>query len=604
MIRNLPTLLLAFLFATNVCAQTEDNNVMVSDASDCYYFSEKNGVVTVRNERAETYTATRMWADVQPFISYGRGCQLTSSRVRGYSPMYKNVTRSSVFAGDTKVCYFNARLGSKGETLRASFERLYSDVRFFTDIPFHNDYFIKDKVIKVVVPKSLSRFAVKGINLPPSVVFEHKQSGGNDIYTFTITNMPTPPTDDNQPDNTSGIIVTGSFADYADLYAWEHKFAEEVDCSVSNIDQIVSEATAGANSDVERVARTLEWVQNNIRYVAVEKGDNAWKPDAPQEVIRKRYGDCKGMALLLRTLLKHQKIDARLADVSSAKAFVKPSQVPTLCSIDHMVCVAFVGGKEYWLDATNKYAPLGFVSDWTSGCEAIYEEPGNKCRMVRMPLHTSSMSKDSVVADYSFAPEGAIVGEIKHHFTGDMKMSALAAYFETESQDRKELSGRMLGVAVSPNIDVSDISWSGADSRSDVSTLSAKIRNKDAVEMVGSEVYVELNPMKDWILPVVNTEKRKTDYELPMIAECSADITLSVPKSMTVESVPENLTVETDNAVLSLLCEARGQKIIFRKKIVIKNKIVPLAKQSDWNATVKRWNEACSEQIVLKKCNQ
>ena len=119
--------------------------------------------------------------------------------------------------------------------------------------------------------------------------------------------------------------------------------------------------------------------------------------------------------------------------------------------------------------------------------------------------------------------------------------------------------------------------------------------------MVGSEVYVELNPMKDWILPVVNTEKRKTDYELPMIAECSADITLSVPKSMTVESVPENLTVETDNAVLSLLCEAKGQKIIFRKKIVIKNKIVPLAKQSDWNATVKRWNEACSEQIVLKK---
>ena len=46
---------------------------------------------------------------------------------------------------------------------------------------------------------------------------------------------------------------------------------------------------------------------NKISVISLfEAGILGHKPDTPAEVLRKRYGDCKGMAILLRTLLKAQ----------------------------------------------------------------------------------------------------------------------------------------------------------------------------------------------------------------------------------------------------------------------------------------------------------
>ncbi len=349
------------------------------------------------------------------------------------------------------------------------------------------------------------------------------------------------------------------------------------------------------------MSKTFAWVQSNIRYVAVEKGDNAWKPDAPQEVIRKRYGDCKGMAMLLRTLLRHQGIDARLADVSSSKALTPPSKVASLNSVDHMVCVAYVGGKEFWLDATNKYVPLGFAPDWTSGSEAIVED-GNKCKLVYMPTHLPQTSCDSVSAIYRFDAEAnALVGKLSRSFSGDVKNLVLNNYFDTESQDRKLYSAKLLGINNNYNIDADNIEWADANSQSQYATLSADISNKSAIEMLDNEVYIELCPVKDALLPIIDTDKRKSNYELPMLASSSVVVALTLPKNMKVESVPDKYIINNDNVQMSITYTVNGQTIFMRKEVVINNRLIPLNKIADWNATIKRWNEACNEQIVLKK---
>ncbi len=217
--RPLYTYLVALFCATNIYAQTNDDNVIVTDATDTYIFSQKNGNIIVTNERKETYLATRSQANIQPFITYGQGCRLDKARCLGAQKNYKNITSGNVFAGDTKVCYFDVSIERKNKSAKASFVRTYTDVHCFTGISFHNDFFIKDKTIKVIVPQSLKQYVAQGINLPPSVSFKHEKDNLNDVYIFSITNMPKISDDDNCPNDKSGIIITGSFGNYEDLYA-------------------------------------------------------------------------------------------------------------------------------------------------------------------------------------------------------------------------------------------------------------------------------------------------------------------------------------------------------------------------------------------------
>ena len=100
------------------------------------------------------------------------------------------------------------------------------------------------------------------------------------------------------------------------MYRWSNGLAQ-VDCNIPELDSLLAEIIEGCRTDMEKIRNTYAWVQQNIRYIAFEAGILGHKPDTPAEVLRKRYGDCKGMAILLRTLLKAQGFDARLTDIGT-----------------------------------------------------------------------------------------------------------------------------------------------------------------------------------------------------------------------------------------------------------------------------------------------
>ena len=74
--------------------------------------------------------------------------------------------------------------------------------------------------------------------------------------------------------------------------------------TIPNQAEILAEIAQGAKSDKEKIANTFAWVQSHIRYLAYEAGVSAHQPATPAETIRKRYGDCKAMSLLLKTLIE------------------------------------------------------------------------------------------------------------------------------------------------------------------------------------------------------------------------------------------------------------------------------------------------------------
>jgi hypothetical protein len=118
----------------------------------------------------------------------------------------------------------------------------------------------------------------------------------------------------------------------------------------------------------ERLFAALRFARDDVRYVGVEIGVNAYLPHAPAEVVRKRYGDCKDKAFLLTTLLRALEIDASVALVSTRRMRRLDTLPPAPQLFNHAIVRARLEGKTLWLDATDPWA-RGGLDDYLSAPE-------------------------------------------------------------------------------------------------------------------------------------------------------------------------------------------------------------------------------------------
>lgn len=110
----------------------------------------------------------------------------------------------------------------------------------------------------------------------------------------------------------------------------------------------------------ERAAAALQWVQNEIRYFSVSIGENSHRPQAPDVVLQRRYGDCKDKSYLLVSLLRELGIQAQPLLVSATSPQFPAKVLPAASWFNHVIVQISIDGKDYYVDPTriNQPEPL------------------------------------------------------------------------------------------------------------------------------------------------------------------------------------------------------------------------------------------------------
>lgn len=101
-----------------------------------------------------------------------------------------------------------------------------------------------------------------------------------------------------------------------------------------------------------RLTAALRAVQNDVRYFGIEIGDNSHRPNPPDLVWRRRYGDCKDKTYLLATLLNRMGIEAVPALVATDRGRAIGEFVPSASSFNHVIVRARIGDETVWMDPT------------------------------------------------------------------------------------------------------------------------------------------------------------------------------------------------------------------------------------------------------------
>jgi transglutaminase-like putative cysteine protease len=560
---------------------------------------------------------------VKDFLKYNDGLfyndEVSVDNVKAINPKGKEVLiqklcgpykDDDIFHSDSRYCSISFPLEEKGKAFTYRYENNYRDVKYLTSFYFHHYHPVVERVVEFNIPSWLE-IDLREFNFKNATV-EKKSEKIGDItrITFTLKNLPgfqSEPSSPNHALSYPHIICVNKaytqdgqrkvlFESVKDLYGWYNKVCQDIGNNPNELKDRVSNLTAGKKTDIEKVESIFYWVQDNIRYIAFENGIMGFKPDAAQNVLKNKYGDCKGKANLLKEMLKLAGYDARLTWIGTSD-LPYDYTLPSLAVDNHMICTVILNGKRYFLDGTEPFIALNDYAQRIQGKQVLIED-GNNYILDRIPDFPADRNKIKKLTKISLDND-IVKGSTSLEYNGESKTMLQSIYSSLRNEDRNTELSNFLKRGDN-NIAVTNVQFPDFKDRQKPINVSFEFKANNQVKKVANEIYVVMDWDKEF--GGLEFEKdRKNDYEFNYKYNYTIQTELTVPEGYKVDYVPASFKKTTPQYSFEGSYANKGKNIIYTKTIVINKPILLRSELENWNAFIKEVNNFYNDQVVLVK---
>ncbi len=156
-----------------------------------------------------------------------------------------------------------------------------------------------------------------------------------------------------------------------DFGAWYTNLAQGRRDASPELKRKVLELTSAESTQLGKMRSLASFVQNDIRYVAIELGIGGYQPHTAAEVFSHRYGDCKDKATLLSAMLAEIGVKSYYVIINAMRGTVTAETPPNASSFNHAILAVELpaGIDDPSLEATATYSRVGRVlffdpTDW------------------------------------------------------------------------------------------------------------------------------------------------------------------------------------------------------------------------------------------------
>ncbi len=149
------------------------------------------------------------------------------------------------------------------------------------------------------------------------------------------------------------------------------RYEELVEQQIKNADLsslLVGSTLSGEPAQVVQQLVTL--LHREVRYTGIEFGESAIIPAQPQEILKRKFGDCKDKATLLVAMLRTAGLRAKVALLSSGSSYDVDPDLPGLGGFDHAI-VRVESKPPIWIDATASNNAAGLLPQASQGRWAL-----------------------------------------------------------------------------------------------------------------------------------------------------------------------------------------------------------------------------------------
>lgn len=621
MIKYLVVNVVALLALGTAFADPADSLASITSAKNTYQFvySAKENRVEVKETLTTDYVSNKYQVQLPIAETYNNntGIDRVEAKVdnhtpAGFNPMDSYYSTDDIFFSDERICYFPLYLAKKGTTASVTFMETVNDPRYFTEVFFPDDMDIALKEITFKIPRwmkvELKEMNFGNFNIKKNSVYD--SATDVDVITYIAANLPASRREENSPgptymyphlmilckSATAGGNTFTYFNTLNDQYAWYRELVKNTVNDKEAISAKAKELTAGSPTDMEKIKAVFYYVQDKIRYIAFEDGMAGFRPEKADEVLRKKYGDCKGMANLTKSLLVALGFDARLCWLGT-NHIAYDYQTPSMAVDNHMICGLIYKGKTIFLDATETYLGLNEYAERIQGRQILMED-GDKYILTRIPIAAANQNYDFESAKLNISGTN-LTGNVNHLWKGEDKEMLLSGLNSVKKEKADDSMRKYLSDDNS-NYVIQDLKLSSSEDPDKDLTVAYTVDNKNAVSMFSKAYYVDLDRKKELLNFAIKIDERKHDYWFYHRMNILRETELTIPADYKASSLPPNLDIVNPDYEFHIKYTLQPGKLIYNKNIQIKNTHLVTAKFPQWNKDIEQLTKSYNESIVLK----
>jgi hypothetical protein len=196
--------------------------------------------------------------------------------------------------------------------------------------------------------------------------------------------------------------------------------------------------TGSKTTTLQKMQAIGEFVQHDIRYVAIELGIGGMQPHAAPDVFSHRYGDCKDKATLVRSMMREIGVDSYHVVINDRRGSVTRdmpahdgfNHVITAIKLpDGMVDSSLIAtmqhpklGRILFFDPTNDLIPFGQLPGYLQANYGLLVTPDGG-ELIQLPQQPPTMNSIQRTAQLTLDPTGTLKGDVKEVRLGERASS-------------------------------------------------------------------------------------------------------------------------------------------------------------------------------------
>jgi hypothetical protein len=388
------------------------------------------------------------------------------------------------------------------------------------------------------------------------------------------------------------------FANWGQMGEWYNGLTRDRREPSAEIKQKTATLTASAQTPQEKMHAIADFMQNDIRYVAIELGIGGQQPHPAPEIFTHKYGDCKDKATLMSTMLKTIGIDSYYVLINTVRDSVNPDMPPHLGGFNHAILavklpdgvndpslVAVVQhpklGRLLFFDPTNELTPFGKLYGPLQANYGLLVGPEGGY-LTELPQLPPSMSGVRRIAKLTLSATGTLSGDVEDQRWGDAAWQMRYTLKTVSSeQDRVKPIETMLAASLSRyQLTKAALANLAQTDRPFAFTYSLVAENY--AKSAGGLLLVRLR-----ILGVKSSDllESKEPRQYPVVFRGpSSDIDtfeITLPTGNEVDDLPQAVNADYSFASYHSKVEVNGNVLRYTRTLEVKEPEVPLNKMND-----------------------
>jgi hypothetical protein len=361
---------------------------------------------------------------------------------------------------------------------------------------------------------------------------------------------------------------------WAKLITWCQDLAEKSLQPGPGIRGLVGELCTPGIPEQETARRLYNWVQENLRYVALYLGLDGYRPHTAESALKTRYGDCKDQSVVLAAALKEAGLKVCLVLVRTSDLGHVSDIFPWPGYFNHMIVAADIDGETVYLDPTCGTCSYGILRYDCQNADALMIREG-ETGLVRLPAGLPRPNSFDISSRVAITAEGKAKITSRLEFDGYYASRMRGRFARRSGRSKHEIASELFTNKV-PGAEVEDIAIEGDDPASDSLSITITHLVPDVLdpnkrncflETVFYPVYIDLPGRKDRAFPLLIGKRSSGWYELSM----------ELPEGWRVLEVPDSGEIINHHFEYTYSWGGDERRLEFSRRWTIKDGRIPAA---------------------------